>query len=125
MIFACPCDVTDLFAKIPPIESGSACTGRTYVSNRKARIVGHRYQGRFSVARMARDPDLVGIHSFVRLEIIHRPARPPGPCAERTPIVQLAWLPFVHQADDSFCQTISLVGLHSGRNQDGISPALG
>src|SRR5580704_10411498 len=103
MIFACAGDVTDLFAKIPTIESGAACAGRTYVSSRKARIVGHRYQGRFAVPRMARDPNLAGIPSFVGLEIIHRPTRAPGPCAERTPIVQLARLPFVQQADNSAC----------------------
>ena len=62
---------------------------------------------------------------LVTLEIIERAAGAPGPRAESAPVVQLARLPFVHQADDALRQAGAVVGLHAGRDINRVAPTFG
>src|SRR2546430_795212 len=48
-----------------------------------------------SVARVTLDADSLGIHGFVRFEIVQGAARAPGPGAQCAPVVRLARLTFV------------------------------
>ncbi len=73
--------------------------------------------GRLAVARMAFDADLFGIDGFVGLEVIERAARAPGPGAKGAPIVGLARLALVHEADDALRQAGAVVGLNAGRGR--------
>src|SRR6185312_11179704 len=50
--------------------------------------------------------------------------RAPGPGAKRSPVVELARLPFVQQTNDSGGEPFSIVCLYARGNQNGISPAL-
>ncbi len=101
MIFAGTGEVLDLFSKLPPQDLGPAFARRTHKSNRKARIVGHGQQRRFSVARKAFDTDLLGVNGLVGFEIIESAAGAPRPSAQHSPIIQFARLAFVDQTYDS------------------------
>ena len=61
-----------------------------------------RHQRRLAAARMAHDADLLAVDVGIRLEIIQHPAIGPGPGAQHAPIIQLARLALVDQADDAF-----------------------
>src|SRR6185437_4751181 len=58
-------------------------------------------------------------------EVIEGPARPPRPRLEHAPIVHLARLSLVAQADDSLRQARAVIRLHAVGNDDGITPSLG
>src|SRR5579872_872153 len=64
------------------------------------------------------------VHSFVRLEIIQRPAGAPGPCPQRAPIIRLAGLAFIDQADDTLCQTGAVIGLNAAGADRRVAPSL-
>src|SRR5262249_46605003 len=49
----------------------------------------------------------------------------PGPGAQRPPVVHLAGLSLVDQADDSLCQPSAVVGLDTVGAENGIAPAFG
>src|ERR1019366_10619056 len=49
----------------------------------------------------------------------------PGPGAQNTPVVQLAGLTVIDQADDSLIQTRAVIGLNAAGVEDGIAPSLG
>src|SRR5262249_53539297 len=74
---------------------------------------------------MAFQPDHLGVHGFVSLEIIQRTAGAPGPSPQRAPIIGFAWLPFVDQADDACRQARAVVGLNTVGYERGIAPAFG
>ena len=50
------------------------------------------------------------VDSRVGLEVVHQARAAPGPCAQRAPVVKLAGLAVVRQADDSLGQARSVVG---------------
>src|SRR5215472_17200686 len=74
---------------------------------------------------MAFESDSFGVHGFVGLEVIESAACAPRPGAQRSPIIQLARLSFVAQADDALFEACAIVSLHSGRNDRGVTPTSG
>src|SRR6187402_979262 len=102
---------------------GSAFTGRTNEPHRKARLERHRDECRLAVTRNSLDADLPGVHCGIRFEIIQSARRTPSPGAQRTPIVRLARLALVAQADDALGQPRAIVRLNTVRNNRGVTPA--
>src|SRR5271165_627461 len=74
---------------------------------------------------MALDADLAGVNGLVGLKIIESAAGSPGPGTQRAPVVGLARLALVAQADDALGEPGSVVGLNAGGDVDGVSPAPG
>ncbi len=74
---------------------------------------------------MPLDADLPGVDRLVGLEIIQGAACTPGPGTQRSPVIDLAWLPLVAQPDDPFRKPRTVVGLDAGRSEEGVSPSLG
>src|SRR5271166_1517995 len=105
MIFAGASDVFDNFSEVTAIEFGSAFAGRTYVGDRKALVVGHGDERGLAIARVAFDADLAGVDGFVGLEIVERATGSPSPGTQRSPVVKLARLALVAQADDALSET--------------------
>ena len=61
-------------------------------------------------------PTRLGVHGGIGLEVIEPARRAPGPGAQRAPVVRLARLALVDQADDAFGQAGAVVGLDAGRD---------
>src|SRR4029453_2529387 len=113
------------FAEVAAVDLGTALAGGADKANGEALIVRHGDDGRLAVAGQALDADLLGIHGLVRLEVIEGATGTPRPGAQCPPVVHLAWLPLVAQADDAFGQPGTVVGLNAIGEEDGITPALG
>ena len=107
------------------MQLGAAFAGGADIGDGEARIVGHGDERCLAVAGVAFDADLFGVHGLVGFEIIERAAGAPGPGAQRAPIVGLARLAFVDQADDALRQTGAVVGLNAGGDEVGVAPAFG
>jgi hypothetical protein len=60
---------------------------------------------------VAFDADLFGIHGSVGFEVVEDAAAAPGPSANSSPVVGLAGLAFVDEADDALGEAGSVVGL--------------
>ena len=103
----------------------AAFAGRTDEADGEAPVVGHRHERRFAVARQAFDADLFCVHCLVGFEIIERAARAPSPRTQRAPILRLARLSFVAEADDAFGQSSAIVSLNAGRDENRVTPAFG
>src|SRR5205823_11820431 len=88
-------------------------------------VVRHANDGRLAPTRVAFQRDATGIHGLIGLEVIQGAAGTPGPGAQDTPIVELARLALVDQADDALVQTGAVVGLNAAGVEDGVAPALG
>ncbi len=82
------------------------------ISDRKSRIVDHCHQRRLASAGVAHHADLRAIHVGIGLQIVEDPAVGPRPGAQHAPVVELARLAMVHQADDSLVEARAIVGLH-------------
>ena len=67
--------------------------------------------------------DALGVDGLVGLEVIERAARAPRPGAQRAPVVRLARLALVRQADDALRQPAAVVGLDAGRDERWRSPS--
>src|SRR5213078_1879139 len=85
----------------------------------------HRHDGRLAVARQPLDADLLRVHRLVGLEVIEGTAGAPGPGPQRAPVVRLAGLALVAQADDAAGQAGAVVGLDTVGHDDRIPPAFG
>src|SRR5262249_14867028 len=83
------------------------------------------HQCRFPVPRDAGDAYLRRIDARIRIgfEIVDELADAPAPGAQRAPVVRLAGLPFVGQADNAFAQP-AVVRLYAVGNDRAVSPAL-
>ena len=114
MIFAGGGDVFELFAEVAASELGAAFAGGADVGDGEARVVGHGDEGGLAVARVAFDADLFGVDGVVGFEVVEGAAGAPGPGAEDAPVVELAWLAFVDEADDAFGEAGAVVGLDAG-----------
>jgi hypothetical protein len=125
VVFAGASEIAHLLAEIAAVEFGAACSGRADVGDGETRVVGHGDQRGFAVARVAGDSDLPGIYRFIRFKIVEAATGSPCPGAERAPIVELARLAFVDEADNSFLEAIAFVGLDARGDVDGVAPALG
>ena len=62
-------------------------------------------------------------HMRIAAQEIHRAAGAPGPGTQRAPIIHLARLALVHQADDALGQACAVVGLDAAGIEDGIAPS--
>src|ERR1700730_4157295 len=96
--------------------------GGTNKSDSETRFIRHRHERRLSVTRVALKANLFSVDRFVSLEIIQRMARAPCPRSQRAPIIDLARLPFVAEANDATVQTRAVVGLNAIGNQAGVTP---
>jgi hypothetical protein len=101
MIFTGGSDVFHLLAESSPQDLGSARTRRSDKSNREMLIVCHRNQRCFAVTREAFNANLPGIDGLVALKIIESTARAPSPGTQRAPVVEVARLSSVDEADDA------------------------
>src|SRR5262249_26298897 len=113
--------VLDLLAEMAAMQLDSSGPGRADEADGEARVVCHRDDGRLAVARQALDADPFGVHRLVGLEVIQRPAGAPRPRPQRSPVVNLARLALVAQADDTARQARATVGLDAAWHEDGIA----
>ena len=116
-------EVLDLFPQVAPMQLGAALAGGGDQADGKSRVVRHRHQCRLAVARHALDADALCINALVGLEIVEPARCTPGPCAQRSPVVGLARLAVVDQADDAFGQPRAVVSLDACRTQRGVAPS--
>ena len=106
------------------MQLGAAFAGGTNISDGETRFIRHRHERRFAITRVAFEADLFGVHRFVSLEIIQRAARAPGPRTQRAPIIDLARLSFVAEANDAAGQTRAVVSLNAGWESGWHNPSL-
>ena len=79
----------------------------------------------FAVTRNAFDADFLRVHGGIGFEIIQSARRAPGPRAQRAPVIRLARLAFVDEADDAFRQSRAVVGLNAVGTDRRVTPARG
>ena len=125
VVFAGAGQVLHGFAEIAAVQFGAAFAGGADEHDGEARVEGHGHQRGLAVARNALDADLLGVHGFVGFQIIQAARRAPGPGAQRAPVVRLARLAFVDQADDALGQARAVVGLDAAGIDGGVAPAGG
>ena len=125
VVFARAGDVLNQLAKIAAMELRTAFARGADETDCESRVVRHRDERSLAVAREPLDPDLLGVHGLVGLEVIECTAGPPCPRTQRSPIIGLAGLALVAQADDALGQARAVVGLDAVGDDDGIAPALG
>ena len=117
-------DVLDQLAEVAAVQLRAALARGADEGDGEALVVGHRDERRLAVARVALDPDLLRVHGLVGLEVVERAARAPRPGAQRAPVVRLARLALVAQADDALRQPRAVVGLDAVGDEDRVAPAL-
>jgi hypothetical protein len=123
VVLAAGGEVLDRLAEVAAMELGAAFAGRADEDDREALVEGHRDERRLPVARHAVDADALGVDRRVGLEEVERAARAPAPGAQRAPVVRLAPLPLVDEADDPLGEAGAVVGLDAGRVQERVAPA--
>src|SRR5205085_8293794 len=89
-------------AEVAAVELGAAFAGGADEDDGEAWVVGHGDEGGLPVAGDAFDADAFGVDGLIGFEVVEAAGRAPGPGAEGTPVVGLAGLTFVAQADDAF-----------------------
>ena len=124
MVFAGGGDVLKLLAEVAAGEVGSAGAGGVDVGDGEAGVVGHGYQGGLAEAGVALDGDVVGVDGGVGGEVVQQARASPGPCAEYSPVVELAGLPVIGEADDALGKAGAVVGLDGGGLEQRVAPAL-
>jgi hypothetical protein len=112
----------DCLAEVAPEQRRAALAGGADKDDCKARLERHRDQGRLAKARYALDAHACGVDRRVGFEEVEGARSTPGPRAQGAPVVGLAWLASVHQADDAARQPGAIVGLHAHRVQEGVTP---
>src|SRR5260370_26520934 len=65
------------------------------------------------------------VHRGVGLEIIQGARGAPGPRPQRTPVIRLARLALVDQADDSLRETGAVISLNTRGVQECVAPTVG
>src|SRR5579871_901118 len=116
-------DVLHLLTKFTAKNFCSAFSRRSDETNRDARVVSHGDECGFSVTRKAFDANLLCVNGFVRFEIINRATRTPGPGSQNSPIIRLARLALIYEADDSLRKAFTIVGLNCSRDELSVAPA--
>ena len=117
-------EVLDRLAEVAAVQLRAAFAGRADEHHGEARIERHRHERRLAVARDAFDADALRVHAAIGLEIVERARRAPRPGSQRAPIVRLARLALVGQADDPLRQPRAVVGLHAGGTEEDESPSV-
>ena len=79
----------------------------------------------FAEARVALDGDVVRVYGGVGLKVVHQARGSPGPGAESAPVVGLAELAAVAEADDPGGEAAAVVCLEAGGIEEREAPALG
>ena len=118
-------EVLDQLAEIAAVQLRPALARGADEADGEALVIGHRDERRLAVARESLDADLLGVDGLVGLEVVEGAARAPGPGAQRAPVLRLAGLPLVAQADDPLGQPRAVVGLDAVRDDDRVAPPLG
>ena len=106
-------------------ELGAAFAGGADEHDGEALVERHRDERGLAVARDAFDADLLGVDGLVGLEIVEAARGAPGPGAQRAPVVGLARLAFVDEADDALGEAGAVVGLDAGGVDGDETPAGG
>jgi len=86
MVFARPGDVFHQLAPIAAVNLGAAFAGGTDEGDGETLVIGHGHDRSLTIARVALQADLLGVHGFVGFKIIQDAAGAPGPGTQRTPI---------------------------------------
>ena len=118
-------EVLDRFAEVAAMQLGAAFARRADEHDRESLVVGHRHERRLAVARDAFDADLLRVHGLVGLEVVEAARRAPRPGAQRAPVVRLARLALVDEADDARGQPGAVVGLDAAGADRRVAPAVG
>ncbi len=74
---------------------------------------------------MAFEADLPGVDGFIGFKIVEGAAGSPSPRAQGAPIIELAGLAFVDEADDAFGEAGAVVRLNAGGDDGSVAPAFG
>src|ERR1043166_324836 len=125
MVFARAGEVLDGFAKITAMQLRAAFAGGTDQRDGEARFESERGQRGFAVTRHALDANFLRVHGGIGFEIIQSARCAPGPRAQRAPVIRLAWLAFVDEADDSFRESRAVVGLNTVGIDCRVAPTSG
>ena len=91
----------DGFAPVAAMQLGAAFAGRADQHHGEALIEGHGDQRGLAVARDAFDADVLRVDGWIGFEIVEPARGAPRPGAQRAPVVGLARLALVDQADDA------------------------
>ncbi len=125
VVFAGAGEALDGFAEIPAVQFRAAFARGADERHGEARLEGERDERGLAVARHAFDADLLRVHGGIGFKAVQSARRAPGPGAERTPVVRLARLALVDEADDALGQARAVVGLNAVGIDRGIAPAGG
>src|SRR5213075_796216 len=107
VVFAGAGEALDGLAEVAAVQLGAALAGRADQYDREPLVVRHRDQG-----------------GLVRLEVVQPAGRAPRPGPQGAPVVRLARLALVAQADDALGQAGAVVGLDGVRDDGGVAPAV-
>src|SRR5580700_7026579 len=72
---------------------------------------------------MTFDADAFRVYRGLDFKIIESTAGSPGPGPEGPPIVELAGLSFINEANDALRETRAVIGLNAAGDQDRIAPS--
>ncbi len=125
MVFVFARDVFHKLTIIPAMQLGATFPGGTHEGDGDTLVVGHGDDGCFAIPGMTLNGDVFGIDGPIGFEVVHGAVGAPSPGPQCSPIVGLARLAFVYQANNAFSQTRAVVGLNAGRVQHGEAPTLG
>ncbi len=125
VIFAGTGQALDRLAEIAPVRLGATFAGGTDQPHVKALVEGNGDQRRLAVARHTLDADMALIHLRPGREIIEDPTGAPAPGPERAPVIRLARLALIDEADNALGQACAIIGLIAGRVEQDHAPAVG
>ena len=124
MVFAPAGDIGEQFAEVAPVEARAAKARGGDVGDGEAGVVGHGDEGLLAVARDALQPDLLGVHGGISLQVVEEAARAPGDRAEGAPVVRFTGLALVQQGDNAGGgEARAVVGLDAAGIERGVAPA--
>ena len=104
------------------MELRPAFPGRSHQDHGEAGLKCHGHQRGFAVPGDPFNPHVPGVHRRVRFQVIQAPRGAPGPGAQRAPILRLARLPVIDQANDPLGQPRAVIGLDTAGINGRVSP---
>jgi hypothetical protein len=125
VILARTSEVLDGLAEIAAVGLGAALAGGADKHERETRLKRHRDQRGLAVARHALDTDTFAVDGAVGLEVVEPARGSPRPGAERAPIVGMARLAAIDEADDALGEARAVIGLDAGGRDTRIAPTGG
>ena len=125
VVFAGAREILDGLAEVAPVQFRAALAGGTDEHHLEALIKCHRDERGLAIARHALDADPRGIDRGIVFEVVESARGAPAPGAERAPIIGLARLAFVREADDALPEARAVVGLDARGRDLNVAPARG